>query len=448
MADVLVDVTTKYDNKGIKKLSKEGDKLAKKSAKWGKALKGVGLGAAAGFGLASAAAIKFGSDSVNLAREQIAVEKQLETVLESTGNAAGLTADEIKEMASELQTLTNFGDEATLSGQNMLLTFTNIGAETFPRATAAMLDMSVAMDQDLKSSAQQIGKALNDPIAGVGALSRVGVQFTEDQKGMIASLVETGDVAGAQAIILTELETQFQGSAAAAREADGGFIAAKNAIGDLQEEVGRGILAQLSPMMEGIAQSVAEVTPEVSELTQTFFGELGPALGDLGAAGTEFAIAFGLAEEGATGLEAAVSVLSKVLEGFLSLIEFITRGLEGWARFKSNFDEIGKLLNNASAADIIKGIGGAQSAVGIPSISRGLSNIGVPGFADGGGFTVGGTGGADSQLVQFRATPGEQVNITNNINGIGGTELGQLIRGAIEGALSEYTDNILVPSFS
>lgn len=40
------------------------------------------------------------------------------------------------------------------------------------------------------------------------------------------------------------------------------------------------------------------------------------------------------------------------------------------------------------------------------------SRIGLPGFATGGSFTVGGMGGIDSQLVAFRATPGERVSIT------------------------------------
>jgi hypothetical protein len=35
----------------------------------------------------------------------------------------------------------------------------------------------------------------------------------------------------------------------------------------------------------------------------------------------------------------------------------------------------------------------------------------IPGFATGGSFTVGGSGGTDSQLMQFRATPGEMVDI-------------------------------------
>jgi len=40
-----------------------------------------------------------------------------------------------------------------------------------------------------------------------------------------------------------------------------------------------------------------------------------------------------------------------------------------------------------------------------------LGAMKVPGFKTGGSFRVGGSGGADSQLMQFRATPGEMVDI-------------------------------------
>ena len=45
-------------------------------------------------------------------------------------------------------------------------------------------------------SAIQVGKALNDPIKGVTALHRVGVQFTERRRDQIEALVESGDIAG------------------------------------------------------------------------------------------------------------------------------------------------------------------------------------------------------------------------------------------------------------
>lgn len=163
-------------------------------------------------------------------------QAQLAAVLKSTAGAAGLTQRELNEMAGELQKLTVFGDEAINSAQALLLTFTKIGRDVFPSAIEAALDMSTALGQDLNSSVQQLGKALNDPIKGVTALGRAGVQFSEDQKAMIERLVETGRVADAQKLILEELETQFGGSAEAARDTLGGALQSlQNAFGDLLE---------------------------------------------------------------------------------------------------------------------------------------------------------------------------------------------------------------------
>lgn len=164
------------------------------------------------------------------------VQAQLEAALKSTGGAAGQTVKMLNEHAAALQAVTTYGDEATNSAQAILLTFTRIQGDTFPKATEAVLDMATALQMDLKSSAIQVGKALNDPILGVTALGRAGVQFSEDQKKMIKALVETGRTAEAQVIVLRELETQFGGSARAARDTLGGALEAlKNAFGDLLE---------------------------------------------------------------------------------------------------------------------------------------------------------------------------------------------------------------------
>lgn len=40
-----------------------------------------------------------------------------------------------------------------------------------------------------------------------------------------------------------------------------------------------------------------------------------------------------------------------------------------------------------------------------------ISESDLMGFAGGGSFKVGGSGGTDSQLVAFRATPGERVSV-------------------------------------
>lgn len=174
-----------------------------------------------------------------LSNVQIEAETDLQAVLNATGHAAGYNLGQLKAMASGMQDLTTIGDEVTLSGMAILGTFKQIQGEAFERSTMAALDMSKVMKQDVKSSMTMIGKAVNDPLKGLSALSRVGVTFTDEQKEMIQILQETGDMMGAQNIILAELESQFGGAAeAAALTFAGGMTQAGNALGDVKEELG------------------------------------------------------------------------------------------------------------------------------------------------------------------------------------------------------------------
>lgn len=220
------------------------------------ALGGPSLTAAAAIGLLATGI----TTSINASRESRATQAQLEAALKSTGGAAGVTAGQLNEYAGQLQKVTNFDDDAVTGAQALLLTFTKVGGDVFPRATKAILDTSVAMGQDLKSSTVQIGKALNDPIQGITALTRVGVTFTEQQKEMIQTMVEAGDVAGAQAVILAELEKEFGGSAEAARQADGGFIALGNSIGNLQEAIGDRLMPTAEGLTEVLVSGVESIT--------------------------------------------------------------------------------------------------------------------------------------------------------------------------------------------
>jgi len=161
---------------------------------------------------------------------------QVEARIKSTGGAAGFTTKQLAEMAAGFQKATTFGDEEILEMQSVLLTFTKVTGENFIAATETVLNMSVALNQDLKSAAIQVGKALQDPVLGVTSLRRAGVQLSATQEELIKNLVRTGDVAGAQNIILRELETQFGGAARAARDTLGGALKAlKNAFSDLLE---------------------------------------------------------------------------------------------------------------------------------------------------------------------------------------------------------------------
>lgn len=191
-----------------------------------------------------------------LAGQQIAAETKLEAVLKATGNAAGISAEQLKAHAAALQDITGVGDEVVIAMQAVLATFKNVRGDEFIRATEAIVDMSVVLGTDLQSAAIQVGKALNDPIRGVSMLSRSGITFTETQLAMIKSLAKAGDMMGAQQIVLKELETQFGGAAEAIGETFvGSMKKAKSAIGDVGEGIGEVFIPFVMKMAEAVTGS-------------------------------------------------------------------------------------------------------------------------------------------------------------------------------------------------
>lgn len=204
------------------------------------------------------------SESIRLFDVQAKAEAQVKQGLESTGQVAGRTFEELKRLASELQEETIFGDEEILKGVTaQLLTFTNIAGEQFDRTQQAALDLATRLDGDLQSASIQLGKALNDPVANLSALSRSGIQFSEDQKAVIKELAETNRLAEAQTIILDELDKQYGGSAqAAAKAGTGGLQQYKNTMGDILEVVGEIVnvtLTNLQPALENFARLLGNI---------------------------------------------------------------------------------------------------------------------------------------------------------------------------------------------
>ena len=98
------------------------------------------------------------------------------------------------------------------------------------------------------------------------ALQRVGVKFTEQQKAQVKALVESGDLLKAQALILKELNTEFGGAAAAARNTFGGALRSLgNTIGDAKEEIGFA-MTKSKVFVDGIFQlegAVRKLIPEI-----------------------------------------------------------------------------------------------------------------------------------------------------------------------------------------
>jgi phage-related protein len=311
---------------------------------------GKSLGASFGKLFAAAAALGIGAkvvsffgDSIAEAREAQKVGAQTEAVIKSTGAAAGLTAEQFEEMAGRLSAISGIDDEVIQGGENILATFTNIkdfvGGQfvgTFDAATQTALDMSVALGTDMKSSAILVGKALNDPLKGLTALTRVGVSFTEQQRKQIASMVEGGRVADAQALILAELTKEFGGSAAAqATAADKAAVA----WGNFKEAVGTALLPVLDrlatfftntiiPALEAALPKIQGFFSNIWNAVQPIVAAIGDALmpvfqaiGDWISSHSEIFKTFGAS---LGGVGAAAVVVAGAIAGIAAALAFIT----------------------------------------------------------------------------------------------------------------------------
>jgi hypothetical protein len=188
----------------------------------------AGIGAVAG-SLLVLKGLDLGRDlivsSVAEARESQKVGATSAAIIKSTGGAAKVSADQLGALTTAISNKTGVDDEAIQSGSNLLLTFKNVkneagdGAKIFDRATAASVDLSKAGFGSIEGASKQLGKALNDPVKGISALNKAGVTFTQSQKDQIKALVKSGDVLGAQKVILGEVESQVGGVAEASTTA-------------------------------------------------------------------------------------------------------------------------------------------------------------------------------------------------------------------------------------
>lgn len=255
------------------------ERLGKRTSKVGGLLKGalVGGGIIAG-AAALTGAFKRAADAVQLQQQLM---NQTKAVLKSTGNAAGTSAKGVLALSDALEKKSLIDSEEIQKGQNLLLTFTNVrneagkGNDIFTQTTKTLVDMSTALGQDTKASAIQLGKALNDPVKGVTALSKVGVSFTAGQKKTIASLVKSGDTLGAQKVILKELNKEFGGSAAAAgKTAAGQFKHFRDVIDGVFEAIVKRavpiLLKIIGFLQSNFPKAVSAVQPYIDKLKSAF----------------------------------------------------------------------------------------------------------------------------------------------------------------------------------
>lgn len=265
----------------LNKAEKQADTFEKKLGNLGKT-------AIAAFGAYEA--YNFIKESVAAYDEAAQASAQLDATLKSTGNAANLSRKALDEQAQSLMTMTRFDDDAITASQALLGTFTEIKDKVFMDAIPAITDLATKMGGDMKGATIQVGKALNDPIKGITALSRVGVSFSEDQKKVIKSLVETGDKAGAQRMILAELNKEFGGSAKAAAEAGtGSLVILANQLGNVKETIGELVVDMITAFKPAII-SIGDALAGFADFLKDHKKELKAVVVGVGIAATAFGI--------------------------------------------------------------------------------------------------------------------------------------------------------------
>jgi acid phosphatase family membrane protein YuiD/uncharacterized coiled-coil protein SlyX len=208
----------------------------------------VELGAAAFVALAAGLAM-----CVKAAMEAQKVTAETNAIIKTTGGVANVTTAEIQKLSTAIMMKTGYDDEAVQSGANMMLTFRNVRNEVgkdndiFNQSIVSMTDLSRKMGIDLPQAAIKIGKALNDPVRGLLNLRRYGIMFTASQEAMIKELAATGDLLGAQKIVLGEIQHEMGGVAEAyGKTLPGKIDIAREAFKNLMETIGKSAIPALT----------------------------------------------------------------------------------------------------------------------------------------------------------------------------------------------------------
>lgn len=286
-----------------------------------------GLGAAIAGVVVAGKALDFLGDSVGEAREAQKVAAATTQIIKSTGSAANVTADEVSSLAGALSAKAGVDDELIQTGANLLLTFKGVrnevgkGNDVFNQATAAALDLSAAGFGSVESASVMLGKALNDPTKGISALGRAGVTFTESQKEQVKALQASGDLLGAQKIILKEVEGQVGGVAEATATAG---EKASVAFGNIKESIGTALLPAIdaasnffvgvmAPAIEEVVARADDLGPVVKVIGNTIAGVFGGG-GGAGGAVEGFRSVF---ESLSTTVGAVIPVISSYVTGDL-----------------------------------------------------------------------------------------------------------------------------------
>ena len=234
-----VSVGLGLDDKEFNKKIKDAEKSTFKFA--GTMKKALGM---IGLGLSAKAVLDYVNKSVEAFRVQERAVKQLNQTLYNSGVYSEEYSRHLQNLASDLQKVSNYGDEVTLKAiaQGQALMGNVKITDDLIRAT---LDYAAATETDLNTAFTLVGKSVG---TSTNALRRYGVvldeNMTKEQKAQRITQV---------------FSQRYKGSAKNMADAS---VQLKNALGDLSEEIGN----VFNPMLEATQKALAKVTIRITNM--------------------------------------------------------------------------------------------------------------------------------------------------------------------------------------
>lgn len=277
---IRIPLVSDWNPKGVNQAKRDFKKLETAGQKFAFGMKKAFVPAVAGLAALGGAAAKF----ISAGEEAATSNARIRQVTESMGLFGEASADVTKKLIEQAEAtarLTGVDQNQIKQAQASLLTFGEIAKSAdemggaFDRATQLTIDLAAAGFGSVETNAIQLGKALNDPIKGLSALSRSGVTFTEQEKELITTLVESGKQFEAQDMILKAIEKQVGGTGEATANATDKL---KVGFSQMSESIGQALL----PLVEVVIPVMIGLFEFMGDHTNVVIG-LGIALGTIAA---------------------------------------------------------------------------------------------------------------------------------------------------------------------
>jgi len=213
------------------------------------------IGAITGFSVALFKTVKAGA----LFESQML---KIEGVIDATGMAAGISADEIGQMAIRVGEATLTSASAARDAAAVLLTFRGVGKETFEQVLMSAQGLSALLGGSLSDNTRRLGRLFEDPVANLNSLRRAGIQFTDAEKDKIKFLKQSGRQFELQALLLKRLEPAMKAAEAEAKGLAGQFDTLKERVAQFFEQASTG-----TTLVSGLSEVVAEFNAKLKVLT-------------------------------------------------------------------------------------------------------------------------------------------------------------------------------------